>query len=148
MFLVVSLVLLLSLTITLFVACGSRERKTAHKGQSADTDYLAIEFVIDSKTTKQIGEDIYCTEYWAVGNNTEEIINGVSITVCYCDGNKNIVYTDTRTSEVSLSPGQSIEILSSSNKSYISRYVSNYKYTDDNRWIEVDCVANGSTFDN
>jgi len=137
--------LLVIVIVTMISLCGCSSTRE-NKEQSTNSDYLVIEFVSDSKIAKQVGEDIHYTEYWKVANNTKETINGVSITVCYCDEDRNIVYTDTRISEISLLPGQSIEILSSSNRPYISSYVSNYEYKDGNRWIEVDCVANGNAF--
>ena len=110
-------------------------------GQSTNADYLLIEFVNDSRATKQIGELIIYTEHWKATNNTGDTINGVSISVCYCDKDGNIVYTDTRTSEVLLQPGQSIELSSSCNQAYASSYVSNYEYKDGNRWIDADCMV-------
>ena len=77
-------------------------------GQSTNADYLLIEFVNDSRATKQIGELIIYTEHWKATNNTDDTINGVSISVCYCDKDGNIV-RDPETGEAE--PGEQEQLL-------------------------------------
>lgn len=105
-------------------------------------DIISVDVVESSRQKVDLTDKItYYEEYWNITNNSDELITGITITVCFCDKNNTIIDTDCRTSMLSLKPGQTIQIYTSTDKQYVTSYISNYEYEKNSRWIEVDLIA-------